>query len=117
MTSGLRALLIVVFAGILATAALACPLWMSPMSQGGMPCSDESTQPNQCPLSICLASSPYLESRVSAHAPLPQELSGEVVDLATLRIVYSSADPIRRYAGKSPGFSGLLYLRTHSLLI
>ncbi len=117
MNWGLRSLLVFVLAGALATSALACPLWMCPMNQGGMPCSDQSSQPNKCPLSICQASSSYLASHVSAHAPLPQELPAEVVDLAAQRIAHASSDPGRRYAGEPPGFSGPLFLQTHSLLI
>jgi hypothetical protein len=117
MKLGIRALLIIAFATILATSALACPLWLCPMSQGGMPCSDQSSQSVPCPPTVCQASSPYLASHASTHVPIPQVLPAEVVDTTTVCIVYSSADLIRRYEGKPPGLSDPLYLRTHSLLI
>ena len=117
MSLGIRALLVVVFAAILATSALACPLWMCPMSQDGMPCPDESGQSAPCPAAVCQASSPYLASHASTHAPIPQVLFAEVVDTATVCIVCNSPDLIRRYEGKPPGLGDPLYLRTHSLLI
>ncbi len=116
MKLGLRALLIVAFAAMLATSALTCPLWMGPMSQGGMPCSDQSSQSAPCPPTVCQASSPYLAAHAS-HVPIPQVLPLEVVDSTTVCIVCNSAELIRRYEGKPPGLSDPLYLRTHSLLI
>jgi len=117
MKLGLRALLIVAFAAILATSALACPLWMCPMSQDGMPCPDQSGQSAPCPATVCQASSPYLASHAGAHVPIPQVLPAEVVDTATVCVVCNSSDLIRRYEGKPPGLREPLYLQTHALLI
>lgn len=113
----LRALVIVAFAVILAMGALACPLWTCPMSQGGMPCPDQSNPSAPCPLTVCEASSPYLAPHASAHVPIPQVLPVQVVDTATDCTVCNSADLVRRYEGKPPGLSDPLYLRTHALLI
>ena len=117
MKLGFKALVIVLFAAILASSVLACPLLVCPMSQDGMPCPDQSGQSAPCPATVCEASSPYLASHVSTHMPIPQMLPAEVVGMATVRIVCSSADLIRRYERKPPGLSDPLYLRTHSLLI
>jgi hypothetical protein len=117
MKLGIRALLIIAFAAILATSALACPLWTCPMNQGGMPCSDQSSQSVPCPPTVCQASSPYLTSQATTHVPIPQVLPVEVADTATVCVVCNSADLIRRHEGKPPGLSDPLYLRTHSLLI
>jgi hypothetical protein len=116
MKLGVRALLIVAFAAILATSSLARQLWTCPMSQDGMPGSDQSSQSAPCPPTVCQASSPYLAAHAS-HVPIPQVLPLEVVDITTLYIVCNSAELIRRYEGKPPGLSDPLYLRTHSLLI
>jgi hypothetical protein len=116
MKPGLRALLIIAFAAILATSALECTLLMCPMSQGGMPYSDQSSQSVPCPQTVCQASSPYLASHAS-HVPFPQALPTEAGDATTVCIACNSADLIRRHESKPQGLSGPLYLRTHSLLI
>jgi hypothetical protein len=110
-----RALFIVVLIGILATSTLACPVWMSLVSGSGMPCS--KTTPEKCPASICLLSSPYLASHVSAHVPPLQELSSAVVDSPSLLTSFLSFEPSREDDGAPPGPSRPLFLRTHSLLI
>lgn len=117
MKLSIKAPLVVAFVAILATSALACPLWMCPMGQGGMPCSDQSNPSAPCPPTVCEASSPYLASHASAHVPIPQVHPVQFVDAATVCTVCSSANLTRRYEGKPPALSDPLYLRTHALLI
>src|SRR5258708_684307 len=117
MRLGHKALLVVAFAAILATGALACPLWMCPMSQGGMLSSDQSSQTVPCPPTVCQASSPYLASHAGTDVPIPQMLPADVVDTATVGVVCNSPDLIRRSEANPPGPSDSLYLRPPPLLI
>lgn len=117
MKLGFKALLIVAYAAILATSALACPLRTCSMSPDGMPCQDQSGQSSPCPATVCQASSPYLASDAGTHERIPQIVSAQVVEAVTVCIVCNSPDLIRRNEGKPPGLGDPLYLRTHSLLI
>ncbi|SRR5260370_40518472 len=113
----LRSLLAFVLVGALATAALACPLWMGSMSRQEMPCSDQRHPGGRCPFSICQVSSPYLASHVRVDAPHLQEGPVETADWAILGSSSANADSIRREDGVPPGLSGELYVQFHSLLI
>ena len=117
MSLGLRALVVIALAAILATSALACPLRTCPMSPDGMPCQDQSGRSSPCPATVCQASSPYLTSDASTHEQILQIVSAQVVETVTVCIVCNSPDLIRRNEGKPPGLGDPLYLRTHSLLI
>jgi hypothetical protein len=115
-------LFIMALAGALTIAALACPLWMGSMSQQGqadmpMPCSKQDDSPQQCPMSICQASSPYLAAGLAHNVPVFQELSAEVVDVPAALSSSWAAVPDERDDLPPPGAAGGLYLRTHSLLI
>jgi hypothetical protein len=116
MKSAVQVLFIIVLSGTLATSALACPVWMGLMSGGDMPCFSPGT-PEECPVSICLLSSPYLASHVSTHVPLLQELGPAVVDSLLLLTSSQNFEPTQEDDGAPPGPSGPLFLRTHSLLI
>ena len=98
MKSGVRALLVIVLAGTLASSALACPLWMGS-------------------LTICLASPSYLMSDVDVSTPLLTELPGEVAGASVLGTSLRGLEPIQQYDSAPPGPSSPLFLRTHSLLI
>lgn len=116
MKPAIKALLIVALAGILATAALACPLWMSPMEEG-MACPEQSSVPAPCPSSVCQVSSPYLDSHLLATPALPPMLPAEPLYLRPVDADRVGRESIRRDAAVKPGLTGQLYLRTHSLLI
>lgn len=115
MKSAAQVLFIIVLTGTLATSAVACPVWMGLMSGGDMPCSQST--PEKCPASICVLSSPYLASHVSAHVPVLQELGHAVVESTPLLTSFRSFEPGWEDFGAPPGPSGPLFLRTHSLLI
>ena len=115
MKSATQLFVIVVLAGTLATSALACPVSMGMMSDGSMPCSQGT--PEKCPISICLLSSPYVASHVSAHVPLLQELGPAAVESIPLLISFQSVEPSWDDHSGPPGPSDPLFLRTHSLLI
>src|SRR5258707_8079784 len=109
--------LVLIVIGAVAAGGAACPLWMT-LSQHGMSCCDRSNSPDQCPLSICQASSPYLASRAStSHAPLLQAPPVDTVLPVVLWTPSASADLVRRDDGAPPVSSGPLFLRFHSLLI
>ena len=114
MKLGVQVLFVIVLAGILVTSALACPMWIGAMNQREMPCSRPMHPPDQCPLSICQASSPYLASHESASAPVLQEQPTEAFDSIISWTSAVSAEPIQTDVGSPPGS---LFLRTHSLLI
>jgi hypothetical protein len=116
MKSAAQVLFIIVLAGTLATSALACPVWMGLMNGGDMPCFSPGT-PEECPASICLLSSPYLASHVSAHVPPLQELGPAVVDSPLLLTSSQNFGATQEEYGAPPGPSAPLFLRTHSLLI
>jgi len=115
MKSAAQIIFVIVLAGTLATSALACPAWMGLMSQDDVPYSQAT--PEKCPASICLLSSPYLASHVSAHVPPPQELGPAVVDSPLQLTSFQNFEPTQEDDGAPPGPSGPLFLRTHSLLI
>lgn len=117
MRSGAKVLFIVVLAGMLATSALACPLWMGRMNHGDMPCSKPGT-PEKCPSSICQLSSPYLTSHTNAHIPALQELGPVVADSSQALLTHlGSFEAIQTDDGAPPGPAGPLFLLTHSFLI
>ena len=117
MRLGVKVLFVVVLAGMLATSALACPLWMGRMSQGDMPCSKQGT-PEKCPSSICQLSSPYLTSHANADIPALQELGPVVADSSHALLTHlGNFEAIRTDDGAPPGPAGPLFLLTHSLLI
>lgn len=118
MRSTSQALFISALAAILVISAVACPLWMGLLSDCSMPGSNESDDaPDQCPMSICLASSPYLASHVSANFPQLKELPVEAVISTALLSSSVSAAPYQMADGAPPGLSSPIFLRTRSLLI
>jgi hypothetical protein len=119
MNFGLKALLVVVAIAILATSALACPLWLGSQSQDCMPCPDQSDTGHQCPDSICQLSAPYLSSpsHASDHAPLLQELPSATIAAIHLRTPFLNDRPLRQEYGPLPGTSVQLFLQTHSLRV
>jgi hypothetical protein len=119
MRSGLKALLVVVAIAILATSALACPLWLGSPSQDCMPCPDQSDTSHQCPDSICQLSAPYVSSssHVSDPAPLLQELPFAAIEAFHLQTPFLNDSPLGQEYGPPPGPSVQLYLQTHSLRV
>lgn len=117
MKSGVQALFVMVLAGTLAVSALACPLWMASLSQLDMPCSNQDSAHEKCPVVICLASSSYLQSDVGLGVPVLQQMPGEPSGANTILAFTRSAEQIQANAEPPPGFTDPLYLRTHSFLI
>ena len=117
MKSGLLALFIMALTGTLVISAFACPLWVGLRAQGAMPCPKDGSAPDPCPLAICEASSGYLASQVSAHAPLLQELPFAVTASSIPANPLESVVPVRRDDRAPPGPAGPLFLETHSLRI
>ena len=118
MKSGTQPFVVVVLTLVLAMGALACPLWMTSVSQADAHCSRENDSPRQCPMSVCQVSSEYLidgpntnvlptlrESRVGVGHPKPVPLAFGAI----------ASEPF--CSGYSPGLHGPLFLRIHSLLI
>lgn len=102
----------------LTMSVVACPLWMSSLSQSDAPpCPEHSSSPEPCPLAICEASSSYLASQVSTHVPLLVALAAEAVDSTIIWTQPDSANFIQSDDGSPPGLRGPLFLQTHSLLI
>ena len=118
MKAGINGLAVVVLVAALAAGALSCPLWMaSSMSQADMPCSNEHQSSQQCPISICQASSPYLVDSITANALPPQLLLAEVLDSTTISLtsvtrLYEPCDD-----RSPPGVIDPLFLQTGALLI
>src|SRR5260370_23253881 len=115
MKSGAQVLFVLALVGILATSALACPLWMS---QGDMPCSKPGN-PEKCPTSICQLSSPYLTTYVAAQLTPLRDLGPITVDSphALMPIAFRSPELNRTDDGPPPGPATPLFLLTESLLI
>src|SRR5438105_8917258 len=110
-----RWILILGLAGVLITGAIACPLWMSAHSHCPMPCPNGDGTSERCPFSVCQASSPYLASDVTVHAPPVHEVPVAVISSVFVPwTTASSIDPIAEDGGPPPGFDGDLFLRTHS---
>ncbi len=115
MKWGIYALCIGILAGVLATSAMACPLWMG-MLDNSMPCSDQSTP--QCPFTVCQASSSYLTgTQVNSIMPLPDEVPAVIVVPTIIVVAVGSPEPDERNDGPPPGALPPLFLQTHSLLI
>lgn len=95
----------------------ACPLWMSSLNQGHMPCSEHRNSSEPCPLVICQAGSPYLASHLSTKVPLLVELAEEAVDSTIIWSLPENANPIQGDDRSPPGPPVPLFLQTHSLLI
>ena len=118
MNCGVRWLLILATAGTLAASTIACPLWMSFANHDGMPCSDQSNSPVECPFSICQANSPYLASHVSVlHPPFVHGLPIEPAVSTVLWTSSAHAKPMRRDDEPPPTVGDPLFLRIHSFLI
>ena len=122
MRSAVYMLFIMALAGALAIGVVACPLWMGSISlhqqaDMPMPCSKQDDSPQQCPMSICQASSPYLADGLTQNTPVFQELPGEVDDLRLALSSLWAAVPDARDDLPPPDTTGGLYLRTHSLRI
>ena len=116
MKWAINALYIGALVGVLATSALACPIWMG-MHDGSMPCSqDQSNAP--CPFSICLATSSYVSApQFSAAMPPPQELPAATIVPTILWNSLGPGEPAQRSDTSPPGLGPPLFLQTHSLLI
>ena len=94
--------------------AMGCPLWMSSLNEGHMPCSEHRNPPEPCPLAICQAGSPYLASHVSTKVPLLVELAEEAVDWTIVWTQPENANPIQGDDRSPPGPPIPLFLQTHS---
>lgn len=99
------------------TGAITCPLWMASMSHADMPCSKEHQSPQQCPISICQASSPYVVDSITANAFSPQLFLAAVVDstpisLSSITGLYEQFDD-----RSPPRVTDRLFLQTCALLI
>jgi hypothetical protein len=116
MKSGSQTLFIGVLTGLLLISVLACPVWMSSLSHGNMPCPNEGSS-QHCPATICQLSSPYLTASVNAHAPLLKELPAKLIISPVLTISLGIAEPTQQEDAAPPGLSGPLFIQTHSLLI
>ena len=117
MKWGIHALYVAAVVGVLATSALACPIWMG-LQDGGMPCSQDQSNPPQCPFTVCLASSSYVSARQISTAILPpEELPGAVIVPAILWTSLGSGEPAQGGEISPPGLGRPLFLQTHSLLI
>lgn len=117
MKAGTYGLAVMVLVAALAAGAITCPLWVASMSQADMPCSNEHQSPQQCPISICQASSPYLVDSITANALPPQLLLAEVIDSTTISLssitgLYEQCDD-----RSPPGVTDRLFLQTRALLI
>ena len=108
-------LFVLALVGIVATSALACPLWMS---QGDMPCSNPGN-PEKCPTSICQLSSPYLTTDVAAQLTPLRDLGPITVDSphALMPIAFRSPELSWTDDGPPPSPATPLFLLTGSLLI
>lgn len=115
MKSGAQLLFVLALVGILATSALACPLWMS---QGDMPCSKPGN-PEKCPTSICQLSSPYLTTHVAAQLTPLRDLGPITVDSphALMPMAFRNPELNLTDDGAPPGPATPLFLLTKSLLI
>ena len=117
MKWGIHTLYIGAVVAVLATSALACPVWMG-MQDGGMPCSQDQNNPAQCPFTVCLASSSYVSARqINTSILPPQELNAAVI---VPTILWTSLGPGESAAPSQTSPLGLgppLFLQTHSLLI
>jgi hypothetical protein len=112
-----RVLLVVMLAGVLAAAAVACPLSIAALNHREMPCHQCGNTSNRCPATLCQASSPYLTPQQSTvHKVLLKEMPAEAVNPG---FWHSPATPdfIPRNHEPLPGASGRVFLRLHSLLI
>lgn len=116
MKAGINGLAVVVLVAALAAGAITCPLWMASMSQADMPCSKEHQSPQQCPISICQASSPYLVDSTTANAFPPQlflaEVDSTAISLSSITGLYEQFDD-----RSPPRVTDRLFLQTHALLI
>jgi len=115
MRSGVQLLFVAVLAGTLAMGAVACPLWMSSLSQDKTPCSKHSNSSDKCPLSICHVSSPYETPHIKADVPVLIEMAAEVVD--SIIVLSREATPIQQNRRAPPGGDVPLFVQLHSLLI
>jgi hypothetical protein len=76
-----RVLLVVMLAGVLAAAAVACPLSIAPLNHREMPCHQCGNTSNRCSAMLCQASSPYLTPQQSTvHKVLLKEMPAEAVN-------------------------------------
>ena len=115
MKSGSQVLFVLALVGILATSALACPLWMS---KGDMPCSKPGNA-EKCPTSICQLSSPYLTTHVAAQLTPLRDLGPIMVDSprVLMPMAFRSPELNRTNDGAPPGPATPLFLLTDSFLI
>ena len=117
MKWGIHTLYIGAVVAVLATSALACPVWMG-MQDGGMPCSQDQNNPPQCPFTVCLASSSYVSARQINTSILPsQELNAAVTVPTIFWTSLGPAQPAQRSVTSPHGLGPPLFLQTHSLLI
>lgn len=117
MKAGINGLAVLVLVAALATGAMTCPLWMASMSQADMPCSKEHQSPQQCPISICQASSPYLADSITANAFPPQLFLAEVIDSTTISLSSITGFYEQCDNRSPPGVADRLFLKTRALLI
>lgn len=111
------AMLVAILGIALSMGVVACPLWMSLASED-MPCTKHGSLPEQCPISICQISSPYLASNVSAEEILPVEAFTDAVHPAILNVsLLVRVIPIQPADSARSHPSSPLFLQTHSFLI
>src|SRR5437016_1016307 len=106
-----RWILILGLAGVLITGAIACPLWMSVHSHCPMPCPNHDGTPERCPFAVCQASSPYLASDVTVHAPPVDQMPVAVI--SSVFVPWTTAnntDPFAEHSEPPPGLNDDLFL-------
>jgi hypothetical protein len=81
-----------------------------------MPCPKESRS-QQCPLTICQLSSPYLASDPGVYVTALTELPAGPIVSPVLWVSVDIAESVRDQDAAPPGLLGPLFLRTHSLPI
>jgi hypothetical protein len=110
------AMLVAVLGIVLAMGVIACPLWMSLASENTS-CTKHSNLPEQCPMSICQISAPYLAPDVSADVVLPSEWVNGAVSPVGNAPLPTGTIPVRLNLGSPPHPNSPLFIQTHSLLI
>jgi hypothetical protein len=111
-----RTLLITASATVLAGSTLVCPLWIG-FGPSEIPCTHDGGPTEQCPVTICAASSSYVASDVGMGAPVLIELHAEAVVPGILWTALAGSEVVPREELAPPRLGRPLFLQTHSLLV